>query len=51
MQMERDSQFLAMFLVDLEVVIMAVQYNISMATRKREKRTERYGHKVWIRCP
>ena len=34
MWMERDSQLLATFLVDLEVVIMTVQYNISMATRK-----------------
>jgi hypothetical protein len=34
--MERDSQLLATFLVNLEVVIMTVQYNISMATHKRE---------------
>jgi hypothetical protein len=35
MRMEGNSLLLATFLVDLEVVFMTVEYNISLAARKR----------------
>ena len=47
MRMERDSLLLATFLVDLEVVFMTMEYNISLAARKREI-TETY-REIWAR--
>ena len=47
MRMERDSLLLAMFLVDLEVVFMTMEYNISLAACKRGI-TETY-REIWAR--
>ena len=47
MQMERDSLLLTTFLVDLEVVFMTMEYNVSLAARKRGI-TETY-REIWAR--